>query len=195
MYKIFIKDKLLVLTNQLEQETDCQVYLLETVNLKQLFTKYFDETIDKAILYHPNKKILLEKFLKKVDVERAGGGRVYNDKGEILFIFRNGRWDLPKGGVEKNEKIEQTAMREVEEETGCKKLTIKDKIAVTYHVFKRNGRFKLKETHWFNMKSTYTGKLAAQLEENIEKVEWIQPNEVTEKLKNSFDNIRLLFEK
>jgi 8-oxo-dGTP pyrophosphatase MutT (NUDIX family) len=35
-----------------------------------------------------------------------------------FFIhFRNGKWDLPKGGIEK-EKIEATAMREVEEETG-----------------------------------------------------------------------------
>lgn len=193
MYKIFIKDKILVLTNKLEQETDYQVFLLETVNLKQLFNKFFDETIDKAILYHPNKKILLEKFLKKIQVERAGGGRVYNEKGEILFIFRNGRWDLPKGGVEKNESIEQTALREVEEETGCKKLTIGNKIGVTYHVFKRSGQFRLKETHWFDMQSTYTGKLSAQLEENIEEVVWICPNQVHEKMKNTYDNIRLLF--
>ena len=49
---------------------------------------------------------------------------VYNDKGEILFIFRNGKWDLPKGGTEKNETMEETAMREVEEETGVNGLSI-----------------------------------------------------------------------
>jgi 8-oxo-dGTP pyrophosphatase MutT (NUDIX family) len=49
---------------------------------------------------------------------------VYNKKGEVLFIFRNGKWDLPKGGIEKGEEIEDTAMREVEEETGVGKLRI-----------------------------------------------------------------------
>ena len=48
----------------------------------------------------------------------AGGGKVYNPKNEILFIFRNGKWDLPKGKAEAKETINLTALREVEEETG-----------------------------------------------------------------------------
>jgi 8-oxo-dGTP pyrophosphatase MutT (NUDIX family) len=40
-----------------------------------------------------------------------------------LFIFRNGKWDLPKGGIEKERR--DTAMREVEEETGVNQLFTK----------------------------------------------------------------------
>ena len=32
---------------------------------------------------------------------------VYNKKNEVLFIFRNGKWDLPKGGIEKGEEMER----------------------------------------------------------------------------------------
>jgi 8-oxo-dGTP pyrophosphatase MutT (NUDIX family) len=73
----------------------------------------------------------------KISVQKAGGGLVYNTKGEILFIFRNGKWDLPKGGIEKNEKIKQTAVREVEEETGVTGLEVVEKLPKTYHVFKQ----------------------------------------------------------
>ena len=60
-----------------------------------------------------------QKTLKsKLPVHKAGGGLVYNKKNQVLFIFRNGKWDLPKGGIEKGEKIAYTAIREVEEETG-----------------------------------------------------------------------------
>jgi 8-oxo-dGTP pyrophosphatase MutT (NUDIX family) len=52
-------------------------------------------------------------------------------KGEVLFIFRNGKWDLPKGGIEKERKL-KIPMREVEEETGVNQL---QKNYKTYHIF------------------------------------------------------------
>ena len=135
------------------------------------------------------------KTLKsKIPVNKAGGGLVYNKKGEVLFIFRGGKWDLPKGGIEKGEDIEVTAMREVEEETGVNKLTITKKLQKTYHVFKRNGVYKLKITHWFEMTSDFEGTPVGQIEEGIEKAAWFHPNEIPEILKNSYENIKLLFE-
>jgi 8-oxo-dGTP pyrophosphatase MutT (NUDIX family) len=127
-------------------------------------------------------------------VQKAGGGLVYNKKNEVLFIFRNGKWDLPKGGIEKGEEIEYTALREVEEETGVNKLVITDKLQKTYHIFKRNGRYKLKITHWFEMRTSFEGTPIGQLEEGIEKVAWLSANEIQEALKNSYENIKLLFE-
>jgi hypothetical protein len=44
------------------------------------------------------------------------------------------------------------------------------------------------------MKSTYSGELEPQIEEGIEKVAWLNPEEITEALKNSYNNIKLLFE-
>lgn len=194
MYKVFVNDKPLFLTNQVEKETDFQLFLLETVDFEQLIKKMFNNKIQKASLYHPDEKETLKKLKEKIPVAKAGGGLVYNKRGEVLFIFRNGKWDLPKGGIEKGEEIEDTAMREVEEETGVNGLKIIRKLQKTYHVFKRNGQYKLKVTHWFEMKTSYDGVLTGQANEGIEKVAWLGPDEIKDALKNSYENIKLLFE-
>lgn len=90
--------------------------------------------------------------------------------------------------------MEETAMREVEEETGVNGLSIVKKLCKTYHVFKRNGRYKLKVTTWYEMNSTFNGKTEGQAEEGIEKVEWIKPKKVSKLLENSYENIKLLFD-
>ena len=194
MYKVFVNDKPLFLTNQIFKETDFQLFLLESVDFKQLIVKYFQNKIQKAYLYHPDEKEIMKVLKTKIPVNKAGGGLVYNKNGEVLFIFRNGKWDLPKGGTNKGEEIEDTAMREVEEETGVNGLSISKKLQKTYHVFKRNGIYKLKITHWFEMHSTYDGIPIGQAEEGIEKVEWKNPEQIKEALKNSYENIKLLFD-
>jgi len=194
MYKVFVNDKPLFLTNQIFKETDFQLFLLESVDFKQLIVKYFQNKIQKAYLYHPDEKEIMKVLKTKIPVNKAGGGLVYNKNGDVLFIFRNGKWDLPKGGTDKGEAIEDTAMREVEEETGVNGLSISKKLQKTYHIFKRNGVYKLKITHWFEMQSTYEGIPIGQAEEGIEKVEWKNPEQIKEALKNSYENIKLLFE-
>ena len=194
MYKVFVNDKPLFLTNHISKETDFQLFLLESIDIEQLIVKIFQNKINKAYLYHPDETLIMKTLKAKIPVCKAGGGLVYNKKGEVLFIFRNGKWDLPKGGIEKGEDIESTAMREVEEETGVNLLRITNKLQKTYHVFKRNGRYKLKITHWFEMQSDFDGIPQGQLEEGIEKVAWIHPDEIPGLLKNSYENIKLLFE-
>ncbi|WP_313806903.1 NUDIX hydrolase [Flavobacterium sp.] len=195
MYKVFVNDKPLFLTNEVVKETDFQLFLLESVDIKQIIVKMFQNKIDKAFLYHPDEKEIMEKLKEKIPVAKAGGGLVYNKQGQVLFIFRNGKWDLPKGGIEKGESIEETAIREVEEETGVSGLKITNKLPKTYHVFKRNGQYKLKITHWFEMKTDFKGIPQGQIEEGIEKVAWLSPDEIREALGNSYENIKLLFEK
>src|SRR5699024_1248981 len=157
---------------------------------------------------------LFKHLTKQLKPIVAGGGLVFNDKEEILFIFRKGKWDLPKGGTEKNENIQETAKREVEEETGVNnlkitetlpvtyhvmkrkgkyRLKITETLPVTYHVMKRKGKYRLKITHWFKMKTSYTGELTPQLDEDITKVEWKNFEESKKALKNSYENIKLLF--
>ncbi len=194
MYKVFVNDKPLFLTNEISKETNFQLFLLESVDIVQLIIKIFQNKIQKAYLYHPDEKQIMKTLKSKIPVNKAGGGLVYNKKGEVLFIFRGGKWDLPKGGIEKGEDIEATAMREVEEETGVKQLTITKKLQKTYHVFKRNGVYKLKVTHWFEMTSDFEETPVGQIEEGIEKAAWFHPNEIPEILKNSYENIKLLFE-
>ncbi len=194
MYKVFVNDKPLFLTNQIVKETDFQLFLLESADIKQVIVKIFQNKIQKAYLYHPDEKEIMKTLKLKIPVQKAGGGLVYNTKNEVLFIFRNGKWDLPKGGIEKGEAIEETAMREVGEETGVGNLIVTDKLQKTYHIFKRNGRFKLKITHWFEMRTTFEGIPEGQAEEGIEKVAWLNPTEIQEALKNSYENIKLLFD-
>jgi 8-oxo-dGTP pyrophosphatase MutT (NUDIX family) len=194
MYKVFVNDKPLFLTNEISKETDFQLFLLESIDIEQLIIKMFQNKIQKASLYYPDEKVILKKLKEKIPVCKAGGGLVFNKKGEVLFILRNGKWDLPKGGIERDEEIADTAMREVEEETGVDKLEITRKLQKTYHIFKRGGKYRLKITHWFEMHSTYDGIPIGQAEEGIEKVEWKNPEQIKEALKNSYENIKLLFE-
>lgn len=194
MYKVFVNDKPLFLTNEVAKETDFQLFLLESVDIEQVIIKMFQNKIQKAYLYYPDEKAILKKVKEKIPVCKAGGGLVYNKAGDVLFIFRNGKWDLPKGGIEKGEEIEDTAIREVEEETGVKNLKITHKLQKTYHVFKRGGKYKLKVTHWYEMRTDFTGTPKPQANEGIEKVAWLNPAEIKEALKNSYENIKLLFQ-
>ena len=194
MYKVFVNDKPLFLTNQIFKETDFQLFLLESVDFKQLIVKIFQNKIQKAYLYYPDEKEIMKVLKTKIPVNKAGGGLVYNKNGDVLFIFRNGKWDLPKGGTEKGEDIEQTSMREVEEETGVNGLKIIKKLQKTYHIFKRNGIYKLKITHWFEMQTDFEGIPEGQIDEGIDKVEWKNPTQIQEALKNSYENIKLLFQ-
>jgi len=190
MHKIFVSDKPIILTTEIEKETNFKNYLLKTVKLGTVIRALNRTALQEARLIHKNKKKLLKKFLKKLPNVIAGGGKVYNDNDEVLFIFRNGKWDLPKGKAEAGETIDQTAIREVEEETGVEGLKITKPLEMTYHIFKRNGRYRIKITYWFEMKTNYTGKLTAQEKEGITKVAWLNKEQTQEALKNSYANIK-----
>ncbi|MCC9042880.1 NUDIX domain-containing protein [Myroides sp. M-43] len=192
MYKVFVNDKPLFLTDKIEKETDFQLFLLDSVDIDKIIIKYFQNKIDKAFLYHPDEKEILKKIKEKIPVQKAGGGVVFNPKGEVLFILRGGKWDLPKGGIEKGEEMEETAIREVEEETGVSQLKIVRKLPKTYHIFKRNGKYKLKITTWYEMTSDFDGSLVGQIEEDIEQVAWLNKEQIREAMNNSYENIKLL---
>lgn len=192
MYKVFVGDKPIILTTQIEEETNFKNYLLDTVNIRKVIKELNTTNLQEVRLIHKKEEKLLKKFLKKLPNVVAGGGKVYNDDNEILFIYRNDKWDLPKGKVEGSETIEKTAVREVSEETGVAGLEITKPLETTYHIFKRNGRYKIKVTYWFEMKTSFRGNLYAQEEEGITKVAWLDSNEVNEALQNSYANIQAL---
>ncbi|UGU14972.1 NUDIX domain-containing protein [Sinomicrobium kalidii] len=193
MYEVFVNDYPIILTNILTKEVKHKLFLLESVRMEEVIRQLTKGEIECAHLYDPEAGQLLKKFQEKMPLVVAAGGLVTNEAKEVLFIYRNGKWDLPKGKLEKKESIEEAALREVEEETGVKKLKLGPLLQKTYHIFKRNGTYKLKETHWYGMTSTYKGKLKAQCEEGIEKAEWMKPDEIPEALRNSYANIKVLF--
>jgi 8-oxo-dGTP pyrophosphatase MutT (NUDIX family) len=165
------------------------------VKIKKLIKKISKGKLLYVNLYHKKEEKLLMHLKSKLKTIVAGGGLVYNPKGEILFIYRNDRWDLPKGKAEKKETIEETAIREVEEETMVEDLEITQFLQTTYHILKRKGKYKLKETFWFEMKTDFNGKLIPQEKEGITKVEWLDFEKSQEALKQSYENIKLLFPK
>ncbi len=195
MYKVFVKDIPIILSTNKKIGSQYTSMPLKIVNFKKLIKKISSGELHYINLYHKNEE-KLEKFLKKkLPVVQAAGGLVYNHKKEILFIYRNSKWDLPKGGVENDETIEEAAVREVEEETGVQHLKVRDFIAKTYHVFKRNGEFKLKITHWYEMHTDYDEDLTPQAEEGIKKAKWKNFEKSQKALRDSYENIKLLFPK
>jgi ADP-ribose pyrophosphatase YjhB (NUDIX family) len=117
---------------------------------------------------------------------------VVNQKEELLFIERNEKWDLPKGRTEKNENIETTSLREVEEETGVQELELDSFLGKTYHIVRQKGRFQLKITHWYLMRTAYEGPLSPQLEEGITQAVWKTPEDARASLTNAYSNVKLL---
>jgi len=194
MYKIFVSDKPIILTTVVEKEEGFKNYLLSTVNIGKVIRALNSSSLKEVRLIGKKEGKLLKKFLKLLPNVVAGGGKVYNEKGEILFIYRNDKWDLPKGKTEGKETIETTAIREVEEETGVEGLEITKPLTTTYHIFKRHGKHRIKITYWFEMKTAFSGKLYPQEDEGITKVAWLTPEESTEALDNSYANIRVLVE-
>jgi 8-oxo-dGTP pyrophosphatase MutT (NUDIX family) len=192
MYTIFVGDKPIILTTKVEEETDFKSFLLKSVNIGKVI-KTLNNTDLKAVhLVGKNSDKLLKHFLKLLPNVVAGGGKVSNAKNETLFIYRNDKWDLPKGKAEKNESIEETAVREVEEETGVEGLKITKPLPTTYHIFKRNGRHKIKVTYWYEMTTDFEGKLYPQENEGITKVEWLNDKATQKALENSYANIKIL---
>jgi 8-oxo-dGTP pyrophosphatase MutT (NUDIX family) len=130
-----------------------------------------------------------ENFCDKFTLIEAGGGLVYNYENQLLMIFRNGKWDLPKGKLEEGENIKECAIREVEEECGISGLSISRPLQDTYHVYELNAQKILKRTYWFEMKTDFKGNLTPQTEEGITKVCWVNKEDIAQKLENSFGNI------
>ncbi|WP_203257858.1 NUDIX hydrolase [Hyunsoonleella ulvae] len=194
MYKIFVGDKPIILSTTPKDKKGVKNYKLNRVILRNVVRKLNKSSTQEAYLVHKKEEKLLKKFLKKAPNVIAGGGKVYNKEGKVLFIFRNGKWDLPKGKIEKKESIEETAIREVEEETGVTGLKIVKPLETTYHIFKRRGRYRIKITYWFEMVTTFDGKLYPQEKEGITKVKWLGKKKIKKAMENSYANIKILID-
>jgi 8-oxo-dGTP pyrophosphatase MutT (NUDIX family) len=109
-------------------------------------------------------------------------------------MYRLGKWDLPKGKLEKNEKFETAAIREVEEECNVQ-AELGNKICTTYHTYTHKNKLVLKKTRWYAMKTHFSGTLIPQTDEGIEKVEWMNEKKQIQALTNTYSSIRYVIEK
>ncbi|MES2621219.1 MAG: NUDIX domain-containing protein, partial [Bacteroidota bacterium] len=152
----------------------------ETKHFFQQPTVLFDGATNGNILALTGKPgNVICDFMDIANLVMAGGGIVTNEQNELLLIFRRGKWDLPKGKIEVNEKITDGALREVEEETGVLIESVDQKPIITYHAYHLKGKNCLKETHWFEMKAK-AGQthLTPQTEEGIDEVRWVKKTDL-----------------
>ena len=112
-----------------------------------------------------------------------------NEKGEILFMFRRGKWDLPKGKLDPGETLEECALREVEEETGVGQLNIKKFLLTTLHEYEELGKVIEKKTHWYYMQSNSYQPLVPQTEEDITELKWFGTGDFGIILRNTYPAI------
>jgi len=195
MYKVFVNQKEIILTSTFPKGNGVKVLPLTSTPFKKILRIVRTTRIKRLYLVHDNPKKLLSGFKKKLPVTIAAGGVVQHENGKLLFIYRKKRWDLPKGKVDKSESLQDAAKREVKEETGVKKIKVGKLAGITYHIFKRNNRYQLKETHWFFMKSSYEGTLVPEVMEEITKASWKNKDKTAKAIKKTYPNIKYLFDK
>lgn len=160
------------------------LYILRTRKLKNL---------DSVTIVSHNVEELKEFVKSRFTVIKAAGG-VVKKKDKVLFIFRLGKWDLPKGKFDKGESPEECALREVEEECGVK-ARITRKICKTWHTYTHNRKSILKKTYWYEMDLISDVGLKAQKEEGIEEVRWLNHQDAKTALVNSYPSMRYLYKK
>ena len=194
MYKVFVNDKPIILTDSLKNENSFPVYIFNEVVVDEILHKLKRGNLDGINLYCANLASNWTTFQKEFKVVYAGGGLVVNPNNEILFIYRSNVWDLPKGRIEEGESIEETAVREVEEECGAEDLKLIRPLLVTHHLFYMDNIQQMKITHWYLMQADFQKNLKPQIEEGITKVLFKGREAVQEAMKNTYANIKLVLD-
>jgi 8-oxo-dGTP pyrophosphatase MutT (NUDIX family) len=176
MYKVFSGEKCIMISAN-EINTDGKISkTVEFTSAEALHNEYklFERSSKlKNLIILGNEGQVWRVFQSLFSYIEAAGGLVFNAKSELLMIYRNKHWDIPKGKMEEGETPEQTALREVEEECGIKKLRIVRPLNSSYHIFFQNGKHCMKRTYWFEMECKDTSKLSPQKEEGIEEAKWM----------------------
>lgn len=151
--------------------------------------KKFKDLDSITFLVPPSEyKEIKEAVKSQFKIVKAGGGIA--EKGDkILLINRKGKWDLPKGKLEKREGKKEGALREVEEECNIK-ARLGDKITHTWHSYILNGKKHLKKTYWYRMECLDDSQMKPQIAEGITDVQWMDEKGTRQAMVNSFRSIR-----
>lgn len=197
MYKVFFNDRVVNIIAEKEQKSE--VFTGQSVKsdndilLNQSINYFLKSDIKILNLISDNINDLWKSFSDYFNIVYAAGG-VVRKENNILFIFKRGRWDLPKGKIEKDESPENAAIREVEEECGIHNFKIVNNLPSSYHIYKSpytksSEEWILKKTYWYEMEYQGIESLKPQKDENIEKVEWIKYQDLDNIIGKTYANL------
>ncbi len=195
MIKIFSLNKTVYLINNRLSFKSKDEAVLVAIETSDEMTLKYGKLVNKKKLkeiyfFHENLEFLFNSFSSMFRIIEAAGGLVKNSKGKYLFIFRNGKWDLPKGKIEKGEGIKTAAIREVEEECGISGLTIIRELPPNFHTYFIKDKAILKRTYWFEMLCDDGSPLVPQAEEGITDAQWIAKSKFEKIYNNTFESIK-----
>ena len=196
MYKVFFNDRAVLIGSTFKKSLIQKCLISHPSDLKDmeaawLFFKNNQQEKDLIILTN-NPESAKEMFFSMFTIINAAGGLVSNSENKLLCISRWWKWDLPKGKAEKNEKIEETALREVKEECGITNLRNNGFNSVTYHIYehpRKPGKWILKQTYWFNMSVSGNEKLVPQINEDIIDARWVSKKDLEMVIENTWASL------
>ena len=192
MYKVFFNESQLTFSNQSNPEAKNILFHHET-QFDEAFHLLSSNSSKFVNIFSDDIDAVWASFLNYFKHIKAAGGIVRNPQDDILFIFRLGKWDLPKGKMEEGESKEESAIREIEEECSITNLQLKRFLMPTFHIYYLR-EYIVKETFWFEVFYDGVELPLPQTEEGIETVEWKKECEIPQLLENSYPNIKLLMD-
>lgn len=201
MIKVYFGNRVLILAyssevEHLKMDFDA-IHLYSSRNeLKQFVTRFVErEDLKSGCIYYHNLAQLHSAFCQYFRVIYASGGLVRNAEGDYLIIERKGMIDLPKGKAEDGESAEQTALREVEEETGLSNLVLGKYVCSSFHTYPLDGQLVLKETKWYSMSVDGVPMPTPQALEDITQARWVGRQTLIELSQKSYPSVKEVVEK
>lgn len=193
MYKVFVNEKKFSIEAQASSEVK-NLLFEDSTTFEIALDLLLNTSTPGITVYGEEPEKIWQKFAAHYKRVSAAGGIVQRENGDILFIKRLGKWDLPKGKVEPGETLPDAAVREVMEETELDWLKIQYFIDTTFHMYReKTGQMVLKDTHWFKMEFLGTKEAKPQVEEGITEVSWKNDQDIENQVfKNTFQNIHLI---
>ncbi len=196
MYKVFYENRKISFyqekPDRLNDSAHFQISLADTGQLKHIKTQFLDGLIegDIGLTCGKDVSIVFDQFSDFFKPATTAGALVYDPDGDMLFIYRNHHWDLPKGHLDPGESIEECAFREVQEETGLSQLQLIRPLTQSRHIYRLNQDYILKTNHWYLMQAPAGQKLKLQYSEGITDARWISLEKAEAYLNKAYRSVR-----
>ncbi len=132
-------------------------------------------------------------------LEKSAGAVIFRREGEkikyLILHYESGHWDFPRGHIEDGEKERETARREIEEETGIKKLDFISgfRVSIKWFFKKQIGKrfYNIHKTAILFLAETKTRRIKISAEHLGYK--WLVFEKAAKQL--TFDNAKKILEK